>query len=456
MNWVPIRILPMLALLASLSITVVLHTRCFAQDQQVVGTSDATESGAVGDSGDSGGVLAPVLTAPQRAVQIVLDASHSEDPFLRANAIEAVQPARRRLIPIVQLALDDPHPAVRFAALAAIGKQTLIELSPQIERLLTDDSLSVQAAAMFALHRCSQPVDISPMATMLASNDPSLRGNVALLLGLMNDPSAVPMLRELAQTPMPRAAAVQDAIVRSQIAEALVRLGDETALSAIRAAAYSQFDEVRVLAVSVMGQLGDRRMERAFVEMLTSPPIELQLAAAATLAQFGHFDEGFELVLTACDSPIVTVRSQAVLALVHYPDPRAREKVAILLDDPQEIVRVAAAAAALRIAGGDGTDPPAIQEMLPLSELPIEKAYVEPLHTGHMVEEVGVDAESDGAHDDNAGVPFQDRQSKGTQHKSVAQDNTNHPIEDDRATLDDGDLDDKVATGDDAPPVDEP
>ena len=250
-----------------------------------------------------------------RAIDIVLEASRSKDPFLRANALEAIQPVKKRLVPLAQLALSDPHHAVRFAALAIIGKEKLTELAPQADRLLVDDSPSVRSAAVFALYRCDQPVDISPLATMLVSQNPSLRGNTAMLLGLMEDPSAVAMLKDLAKTPMPRAGAAQEAIVRTQIAEALVRLGDDSALSALRAWAYSQFDEVRVLAVSIMGQLHDRRMERAYFQMLATPPIELQIAAAGTLAQLGRFGEGIGVVLEAAESPIHTVRAQAALTL---------------------------------------------------------------------------------------------------------------------------------------------
>ncbi len=304
------------------------------------------------DAGDP----SPAVDAHTRALLIVLEATDSEDPFLRANAVEAIQPIEKRLLPVIQLALDDPHPAVRFAALATIGKLQLEPLSPQARRFLKDESPSVQAAAMFALDRCHQPVDISPMAAMLTSQDPRLRSNVAMLIGYNGDPSAAPMLRELAKTPMPRASAVQEAIVRIQIAEALVRLGDDSSLSALRAGAYSQFDEVRILAVTAMGELQDRRMERALFQLVSMPPIELQIAAAGALAQMGRFQEGVDIVLEASQSDIPTVRAQAALTLGHFPDLRARQAIESLLDDPVQQVRLSASAAVLRSLGPNDHD----------------------------------------------------------------------------------------------------
>lgn len=289
------------------------------------------------------------------AIDQILTCAQAQDPFLRANAIEAAQHLPQRVMPLVQRGLDDPHPAVRFAALATAGKLQLIQLAPACARLLEDDATAVRAAALFALRRCGQKIDITPLAQMLISQDPSLRGNVAMLLGMMGDPSATPMLKELARYPMPRASAVQEAIVRIQTAEALVKLGDDSALSALRSGAFAQFDEVRVLAVSMMGQLHDQRMEKAFIGMLDQPPIELQIAAAASLAHTRRFD-GLSIVLNACDSQFPTVRAQAAIALALFPRPQAQPSLEKLLTDPDQTVRLAAAAAVCRYQDEEESD----------------------------------------------------------------------------------------------------
>jgi len=292
-----------------------------------------------------------LVQARSRAIKQVLTSSRSDSAFLRANAIEASEHLPRRIVPLIQLGLNDPHPAVRFTALAMIGRLHLQELAPSAEPLLKDPSTSVRAAALVALYQCGRPVDISPLAEMFMSTDPTTRGNVTLLLGEMGSPDASAMLKDLAATPMPRAGAAQEALVRIQIAEAIVKLGDDSALNAIRASAYSQFDEVRVLAVSILGDIADHRMERAFTKMLLEPPIELQLAAATTLAKLGQHD-GLPLVLGMCRSKIVTVRTQAAMSLAHFPGEATAKTLLSLLDDPQEQVRLSAAAAILRHISG--------------------------------------------------------------------------------------------------------
>ena len=282
-----------------------------------------------------------------KAIEQILASSRSKDPFQRANAIEASQALPQRVIPFVQLGMDDPNPAVRFVALATIGKLKLREVAPGARRLLNDPNPSVRAAAMFALRNCGQKVDISPMSALLLGQDPHTRSNVAMLMGWMGDKSAVPLLKDAARVPMPLASEVEAALVRLQIAEAILRLGDNSVIDSARAALYSQFDEVRVLAVGIIGEIGDERFASALVPMLNGPPVEIRVAAAASLAELGHPD-GLKVVLGALATPISAVRAQAAMALSRFADVQASQALGRLLDDPSEQVRLAAAAAIVK------------------------------------------------------------------------------------------------------------
>ena len=241
----------------------------------------------------------------QRAMETIIEAANGSDPAMRSNAIEAMQADPNRALPLTHKGLADENAGVRFAAAVTTGVLKFRDLTPALRPLLEDANLSVQAAALFALHTLGQDVDITPLADMLASPNPSLRGNVALLLGLMGDSSAVPMLKHAARQPLPsRASVSQAAVVRVQIAEAVARLGDDTSLDALRAAMYSQYHEVRVLAITALGAVGDRSMEAALVNLMNDPGVpvpnradealvaaiertrsELQLAAAGALAR---------------------------------------------------------------------------------------------------------------------------------------------------------------------------
>ncbi len=228
-----------------------------------------------------------LLANRERAIQQILTSARGQDPFLRADAIEAAQSLPDRVVPMLQLGLDDAQPAVRFTALVTIGKLHLSTMAPAAQRLLSDKSDSVRAGAIFALRACGKKVDATPLAVMLTEQDLGVRSNVAMLLGLLGDPSAVPMLKDMATVPVLKASQGAEAVERIQIAEAMVKLGDPEALGVVRASCYSPFDEVRVLAVQIIGRTGDHRMERGLAAMLDRPPIELQLAAAEGACQAG-------------------------------------------------------------------------------------------------------------------------------------------------------------------------
>ncbi|MCC7192091.1 MAG: HEAT repeat domain-containing protein [Phycisphaeraceae bacterium] len=281
-----------------------------------------------------------------KAVEQVLASSQSSDPFLRANAIEAAQNLPDRVVPLVQLGLNDPHGVPRFAALVTVGKLRLRSLALDLSRFDNDPSPSIRAAALYARRANGQKVDFNPMRDFLVAQEPEVRGNAAMLLGILGDKSAVPLIKELSKVPMPRASPTKAAIVRIQQAEALVRLGDDASLAPLRAGVYSQFDEVRVLSTQLIGRVNDKAMQWAMLNLLKDPPIELQLAAAEALARFGH-NNGLDVALTAASSELPTARGQAALTLGLFNDPRATSALANLLNDPEEGVRVAAAAAIL-------------------------------------------------------------------------------------------------------------
>ncbi|MFA9478000.1 HEAT repeat domain-containing protein [Phycisphaerales bacterium AB-hyl4] len=290
-----------------------------------------------------------------RAVEQVFASSTSDDPFLRANALEAVVSLPDRALPMVQLALDDEHPAVRFAALVTMGRLQQEEAGETVLAMMLDDeSASVRAAARFAAHMTGAEVSLGPLANMLASPSPSLRSNVAILLGEMGDRSAVPMLAELARTPMPRVDEVRQALTRLQVAETMARLGDEASMDALRAGAYSNLDEVRVLSVQALGKLEDRQMSSALRHMLElegqrRPPIEVRLAAAEALARMGDTHERLlSTMLEGASMDEPPIQAQAAMAMAYLADRKAVEKLAGLLDHSHEQVRLAAAAAILR------------------------------------------------------------------------------------------------------------
>lgn len=287
-----------------------------------------------------------------KAIEQILMSSRSADPFLRANAIEAMQPLSQRALPMAQLGLRDEASVVRFASLVTVGKLKVKALAPAVERALQDEAPSVRAAAIYAAKQLGLNANVGQLADMLASSNPGLRGNVVMLLGMMGDSSAIPMIQELTQASIRRATPAERAIVRLQVAEALVQLGDESSLDALRGAVFrADQDEVRVLAIQIEGRIQDRAMIPALRRMLTVDrdrhPIEVKLAAAEAMARMGQ-SEGLAIALQGATWQSAPVRAQAAFTLGLIDDPSAAAALAKLLDDPSEQVRLAAAAAILR------------------------------------------------------------------------------------------------------------
>ena len=311
----------------------------------------------------------PVEDAEPRAVAVLQDAARAPQAQLRMHATEMAQAMPDRALPLMRLAVDDPNPAVRFAALVNVGRLKLDALAERAAELVKDPDEPgyVRAAAAFAAGQNGVAADHAPIITLLWHDEPGQRANAALLLGLSGQRSAIPMLRDAANDEMPRARPVQRELLALQISEAMVRLGSEEELQVIRGLAYSSFGEVRVLAVLTLGRLNDGGMQGNLVTMLARPEVELRLAASEALARLGSA-EGLPVMMEAVNrqgEESAAVRAQAAVALgqAMQANPRggdddgrrdlwaeARQALVALLDDPDPAVRVAAAAAVLEAA----------------------------------------------------------------------------------------------------------
>ncbi len=288
------------------------------------------------------------------AMKVVLDASRSEDALQRAVAIEAVQFAPDHALPMTQLALEDSEPGVRFAALYTVGKLRLAPLVHAAKPLFNrDEPAYVQVGVIFAAARCGAADDkmIGRFQNYLQDPDPRVRANAAMLLGELGNDTAIPLLRRAGIKPAgSRYPGIQWTILRVQVAEALAKLGDARAMDSLHGAAYSQFDEVRIMSVQILGRLGDDSFWGNMNNFLMENPVEFRLAAAEGLARLGRFRNGMlEVMLEGATHKLATVRVQACFALGQYDHASTRAQLAHLLKDDDPMVRLAAAAAVLEV-----------------------------------------------------------------------------------------------------------
>jgi HEAT repeat protein len=215
----------------------------------------------------------------------IREAFASNDPLIRANAVEAAQdtftPAEAH--EVVAKGLSDKDAIVRFAATMAAGKLQLRDLHDALWAMSSDDSPKVRIGVRYALHQLGDTRLSHDLEKTAQDPDPRVREDTAFVLGLLGDKSALKILQHMTVDPDPG--------VRIAVAEAMWRLGDEQGLEVLEAGSVSQFADDRML--SIMGLVGpkDRRVEEVVRARLTDDYTEIPLVAARAMGQLG-LDDG--------------------------------------------------------------------------------------------------------------------------------------------------------------------
>lgn len=352
------------ALVAGCSSSGPAQTRTAAQPGNKAVANSATASNTARPA--TGNAPVPVQVSATRlaelregAVQRIEDLSRSTDPQIRANAVEASGSASVRLKPIISSGLLDNNAGVRAVALMTIGKLQITDLVGKTTSLNTDPSPFVRAAAIYAQIRCGRKVDPSPLADMLLTGTSiNLRGHAAFLIGELGDRSAVPLLKEAARQSMPLASPSERNKLQLQIAEAMVKLGETGYIEGIRAALFPATPEElesMALAVQIIGELRDRGSISQLINMSEYRnqtnqyyPAEVRLGIASSLAKMGK-DQGGFIADEYQQSTIVVVRSQAAITYGFTGRSEHAEKLALLMQDPESLVQIHAAAGLLKV-----------------------------------------------------------------------------------------------------------
>ena len=299
----------------------------------------------------------PATQLRQTAIDQLMSMTADDAPEIRANAIEALSTIKAQVEPIVAIALTDPNPGVRSVATMVAGREYLISLAPSIRALLTDSSPFVRASAMYTLDSFGEDIDISELSVLLLEDkNPRVRAHAAFILGELGEASAIPLLENALRQPVPNASSIEKKLYRLQLAEALIKLGNEQSIDAIRAALYpSRPDELEAtaLAVQIIGQVRDETSIDQLIYLSdpnsdTPMPAEVRLGVAQALARMGH-KEGAFVADKFMDSEIDTIRAQAAAV---YGITQGRSNLGkleiMMLNDPSQLTRVAAAGAIIR------------------------------------------------------------------------------------------------------------
>jgi HEAT repeat protein len=309
------------------------------------------------------------MSVHTRALDQLELAAQSELPILACNAIEAlteVAPARAGR-PIFRAALNHDAALVRYAGWVALGTLKDCVSDDRLRMGIRDVHPNVRLAAAFAGYRCGkQGAARLLVAALLESPQATERAEAARLMGMLEDPQAIPTLRRALEDDLNQ----ESPRVRIAIYGAMARLGDEDALR--RLVLYSRGDTAeRTEALLILSELEFARVRDDLVFALLGPEedyLEARLIAARGLGKLG-FGEGYDLAYESLTyearaahageqvaAQTFAVRSLAIHALAAIGDPRALpalREIAANGENPQ--LQVAASYAICKIlqeAGG--------------------------------------------------------------------------------------------------------
>lgn len=159
------------------------------------------------------------------------------------------------------VALVDPRPAVRVAAVNALVQIDARKVVPTLKKALQDVEATVAAAAATGLGKAGAKSALRPLLMALLHKSSRLRSASAEALGQIGDKRAVRSLL--------RALGSDDAIeVREQAAKALGTLKASRAVPALVRALDAREASLRVFAVDALGEIGDPSVVKRLSQML--------------------------------------------------------------------------------------------------------------------------------------------------------------------------------------------
>ena len=280
-------------------------------------------------------------------------ALHSNDEVLRGNAIEVLRDTN---LPdgddkIVEM-LKDRSLFVRKAAAIAIGELKIKSAIDKLQPLVDSDmgntpeeameADQTHMAAIFALHRLGDYKYSQEFVKTAFDTRVQIRGDTAFLLGLMNEKSAIPILKKMLHDD-------KDVRVRLEVAEALWRLGDEEGENALLSGTISKIASDQMMTALALAEPRDTRVLEHIQSMFGGPVFEVDLVCARAAGMLGS-DCGYGYAVRGVDSVDPRQRYLAAMAFGDIGRTDSQKYLAKLLKGDDATVRLGAANALIEIA----------------------------------------------------------------------------------------------------------
>jgi HEAT repeat protein len=268
-------------------------------------------------------------------------AENSSDEVLRAHALEVLKKLNAPDAgPTIMAKLGDNSRLVRKSAALAAGELQYRPVQTRLNQMLETANGSERIAIIFALHRMGDPSHSHELEKTAVDSDPHIRGDTAMVLGMLGEKSAVPMLHAMLKD--------TDRAVRLESAEALWKLGDPLGSDGLEAATLSANPDDRMVALLALAEPRDTQVLGNIEGLLTDDYVEVALVAARAAGMLGS-DDGYGLALQSASSSDVGQRVLAGMALASIGRADAQPALRKLLADTNPDARLVAAGAILAI-----------------------------------------------------------------------------------------------------------
>lgn len=223
----------------------------------------------------------------QRTRRVLLTMLADDDPLLRVHTLESLALLPDcNAVPAIRNSLNDPIPAVRFAASIAVGDIKDNASRNRLQQLVRDPNPSVQLAAGYALEKLGDRHFANWYDKILFSRDAKLAGQACMLIGKLGrtsirKDSRAKLWRVLTQPD-------QSPAVQLQAAEALARLRDPKILKKLLVFAGSLYADDKLLAIVGLRHIGGRDVFAQMTVLAEDPQIEVKLSAIRALGKLAE------------------------------------------------------------------------------------------------------------------------------------------------------------------------
>lgn len=252
------------------------------------------------------------------------------EAIVRAMIAGAEEDVTKHYDRALQVALDDPQPAIRVQAVDGLAESEGLEvLDAVLQRMPTDESANVRTAMARLLSRFALKAEYGEIDTeqarrlretlvQVSENDPNLDVRLTILesLGYFSDEERVPdLIRRAFESGHHEA---QVSALRS-----MGRQADPRWTEQITRTMDSDESELRYEAARAAGLIGTHRVVPKLIDLTDDEDVEVQRMAIASLGEIGG-DTAMQTLrnLAQSDSPAVAEAAEAALdaaALVDHP-----------------------------------------------------------------------------------------------------------------------------------------